>query len=88
MWATWCYLQGCALVANPPDSPSPKQSRSQSKGKGKGKAHARSSDESVVQLVKGSIDCRDGPEEEEEDEDRDDDDVGASFRGRSAMELS
>ena len=26
-WAAWCYLQGCALVANPPDSPSPERSR-------------------------------------------------------------
>ena len=27
-WAAWCYLQGCALVANPPDSLSPKRSKS------------------------------------------------------------
>ena len=97
-WAAWCYLQGCTLVANPPDSPSPERSRSQSKGKGKGKAHAWSSDESVVQLVEGSIDRRDGPEEEKEDEngakgeagdeDGDDDDGSAGSGGGSAMELS
>ena len=97
-WAAWCYLQGCTLVANPPDLPSPEQSRSQSKGKGKGKAHAWSSNESIIQLVKGSIDCEDGPEEEEEDEDSaegeagdedgDDDDGSASSGGGSAMELS
>ena len=97
-WAAWCYLQGCALVANPPDSPSLERSRSWSKWKGKGKARARSSDESVVQLVEGSINCGDGPEEEEEDEDgaegeagdvdRDDNDVGAGSEGGSAMELS
>ena len=97
-WAAWCYLQGCTLVANPPDLPSPEWSRSQSKGKGKGKAHARLSNESVVQLVEGSIDRGDRSEEEEEDkdgaegeasdEDRDDDNVGAGSGGRSAMELS
>ena len=87
-WAAWCYLQGCALIANPPDSPSLERSRSQSKGKGKGKARTRSSDESVVQLVEGSIDRGDGPEEEEEDEDGDDDDGGAGSGGRSVMELS
>ena len=97
-WAAWCYLQGCALVANLLDLPSPERSRSQSKGKGKGKAHTWSSNESVVQLVKGSIDRRDGLEEEEEDEDGaegeagdedgDDNDGGASSGGGSAMELS
>ena len=97
--ATWCYLQGCALVANLLDLPSPKQSRSQSKGKGKGKARARSSDESVIQLVEGSINRGDGLEEEEEededgaegeagDKDGDDDNGGASSRGGGAMELS
>ena len=98
VWAAWCYLQGCTLVANPPDLSSLEQSRSQSKGKGKGKARARSSDESVVQLVEGSIDRGDEPEEEEEDkdgakgeagdEDGNDDNGGASSGGGSAMELS
>ena len=98
VWATWCYLQGCTLVANPPDLPSSEQSRSWSKGKGKGKARAQLSDESVVQLVEGSIDRGDGLEKEEEDEDdaegeagdenRDDEDGSASFGGESAMELS
>ena len=98
VWAAWCYLQGCTLVANLPDSPSPERSRSQSKGKGKGKARARSSDESVVQLVKGSIDRGDGLEEKEEDkdgaegeagnEDGDDDNGGAGSGGGSVMELS
>ena len=82
-WAAWCYLQGCALVANPPDSPSPERSKSRSKGKGKGKARARSSDESVVQLVEGSIDRGDGPEEvEEEEEEEEEEEDGDEGKGK------
>ena len=97
-WATWCYLQGCTLVANSPDLPSPERSRSRSKGKGKGKARAWSSDKSVVQFIEGSINHGDGLEEEEEDEDGaegeagdedgNDDNGGAGSGGGSAMELS
>ena len=88
VWAAWCYLQGCTLVTNPPDSPSLEQSRSWSKGKGKGKARTRLSDESVIQLVEGSINRGDGPGEKEEDKDGDDNNGSAGSGGGSTMELS
>ena len=98
-WATWCYLQGCSVIANALESPSPERRKSRSKGKGKGKAkgkaRAQSSDESVIQLVEESIDRGDGQDEEEEDEEvegeveeSEDEDEDAGASGGSAMEIS
>ena len=99
VWATWCYLQGCSVIANAPESSSLERRKSWSKGKGKGKgkgkAHARSSDESIIQLVEESIDRGDGQDEEEKDEEvegeveeSEDEDEDAGALGGSVMEIS